>query len=95
MYEAPRRGIGTRFPARSDTFDTHFFQDLFTCFAVLRVAWGGGGSVKIKLEIKSNIQSKIEEISGVLVVMMKIESNSRNFEKLQRFSAFSTERGGG
>ena len=49
----------------------------------------GGGSVKIKLKIKSNIQSKIKSISGV--IMIKIKLKSKNFEKLQRFSAFSTK----
>ena len=48
---------------------------------------GGGGSVKIELKIKSKFQSKFEEISGI--IMMKIKLKSRNFEKLQRFSAFS------
>ena len=48
---------------------------------------GGGASVKVKLKIKSKFQSNIKEISGT--IMIKIELKSINFEKLQRFSAFS------
>ena len=42
---------------------------------------GGDGSVKIKLKIKNKSDSGL--------IMINIELKSRNFEKLQRFSAFS------
>ena len=43
--------------------------------------------MKIKSKGKSKGKSKIKYISGI--IMMKIKLTSRNFEKLQRFSALS------